>query len=356
MKTYGNSKKKIVRLRRLYISTKFAYLEANKAIESGLNDGTFSKKDDVLFENQLLARSPVEMRSKLKQTFPEMLRESLFVRLMSIFEEFLVDALKELASKTTEPFKSQKVQEFHIAQLLSISDIAEFQNQVILKEIRESTSGNLTKIRTYFRNQLGVDFSRAGVDLSRLDEMYERRNILVHAAGAVDNKYFNKYNQSHPEWKMKIGQTIRVFENYLFESIDLIDTLMDYVKMEFNDKWSVSDRPEKKVQKILKRKQEEHILKGVNREIFFRVNFKDDSTLKKFLEDNFKFGFGGKEYVLSSIIVERKILSESQAEWRVSGDMAIVGMYRGYMKRLYKKSTMFTEFECELIPKIKVGA
>jgi len=270
-----------------------------------------------------------------------MLRESLFVKLMSVFEAFLVDVLKELAQHTIEPFKTQRVYEYHVAQLLSFHDIGELYNQIIEREIRDATSGNLNKIRKYYERQFGVNFSLSGVNSAKLDEMYDRRNLLVHAGGQVDRGYLAKYSVEYP--KLRIGKKVNIPEDYFLESIANILTIMELVQTEFDSKWGVSKNELK-----TKKKMDEKTKKKINEKggpertrIFkFRVTFKDGRFLQVFLNDDFQFGFGKDQYCLKDIVTSRQKIPDIEAEWYVEGVTHVVGAYRGYMKRQHKKKCL----------------
>ncbi|MEY9867830.1 hypothetical protein ABIE66_003209 [Peribacillus sp. B2I2] len=119
------------RIRRIYLVTIYSYGETISRINDEISDKVIDFREDIHYKDELIARSPNEITKNLAGRYANMLRESLFVRLISIMELYFSDVLYELSKLTYDPFKTDEPREFKVAELLSISDIQEIQHNII---------------------------------------------------------------------------------------------------------------------------------------------------------------------------------------------------------------------------------
>src|SRR4051812_36801669 len=90
------------RMRRLYDACLYTFFTTSTQLDSGLKTGSMlpSTKIVVPGTEHVLAWSPLELLERMKHTYPEMLRASLLVRAVSHMENYLVDLLNEVASRS----------------------------------------------------------------------------------------------------------------------------------------------------------------------------------------------------------------------------------------------------------------
>ncbi|PFZ38016.1 hypothetical protein COL77_26050 [Bacillus wiedmannii] len=220
-----NFKTEWQRLKRIYHVTMYSYEETIKRNEIEAYLGRLPANQEIHYKDELVARSYKELNKNLEIRYASMLREALFVRLVSMLELYFNDALTEVGNKSFDPFKSQGERTYKIAQLLSIGDVKEIQNEIVQNEIRSVVLGGFEKIKKFYHRKLDVDFAKAGVNLKGIEEMYSRRNLLVHAGGLIDKVYISEFGDS----SMKLGHKLHLSEEYFIDSLESTYNLVNYI-------------------------------------------------------------------------------------------------------------------------------
>ena len=187
-------------LERLYAGSLQAYDEARQRIQTRLADGEIGESS--AFERILpgasepvpIAQDPYLFQRYLRIDFPRRFREILFVRLISVVEVYLVDALRELFLSRRDLFKRDESVSISTSHLLSFNSISELNTYLINKELRSLHGGGMSAIAQFYRRRLGIAFSDFKSDYSSVIEYHERRHLLVHRLGRTDSKYRRDYN------------------------------------------------------------------------------------------------------------------------------------------------------------------
>ena len=110
MKPYNNFIKEIEQLEILHASTLYAYDETILHTRLRKKDGFLDKNDTIIrtlsgHNNFTLAKNLQELHNRYKKDFRVILRETLFVRAISVLEVFLVDTIREILLNRTDLFE-----------------------------------------------------------------------------------------------------------------------------------------------------------------------------------------------------------------------------------------------------------
>lgn len=207
------------KLKRVHGATILSYQRTIEYIQNQLRIQEINGQTKITVviagDEYIVESSPFAMLERLPDTYPSILRESLFVRAISQFETFLVDTVWEISKRTKEPFKDQDKLSYPQAQLLSFQNIEELYDDIIQNECRQLTSRGFAYIGKYFDARFGIHFSEAPVEISSIREMHERRHLFVHRLGVIDVRYQQIFA---PE--LTAGEQLNVSEEYFQESID----------------------------------------------------------------------------------------------------------------------------------------
>lgn len=216
------------RLKRLKGVADYSFKEAREKMLSEIKSGALGIADEINLGESFKIFNLVGV---LKGQASRYLRELIFVRAISALEVYLIDSIKEIADINPAFFKSDEKLEISRSKLFSSNSLSSLLMEVINKDCRGLGSGGFSEITKYYRNKLNIDYSSLHPGLRILEEYHDRRHILVHRLGKVDEKYAHKYNfiakklSVEDEYLMKALNDLELFSqehsalimNYVFE-------------------------------------------------------------------------------------------------------------------------------------------
>ncbi|WP_281228295.1 hypothetical protein [Flavobacterium aquiphilum] len=326
MKAYIQFTHEINRLLAFYKATIYAYEQTdellwkwrkNKSefIELGLN-----VKQPTFYKHK--KRAKIENRKNLSET--------VYVRIVSALEVFLVDLIRDIFIDTKEPFKKQDIMiQFTQAELLSIHSPADIFNKIINKECRKLTSGGFNDIIKYYKKHFDIDLSSFAPGKSKMEEYHERRHILVHRLGRTDQQYRVKYKTK--------SQTISIDETYL---IDCVKDFKDFSELVFT-------QVKYKLKNGLKSdKIKEKIVEAKNK---ITIEILKDEI--KYFEPNFEF-WGGDEFsMFSNILDTKRQIETNKFEIQISGTERQINAFIRIIKKGVIHKQIKAEFHKYRVPK-----
>ncbi|GKS62677.1 hypothetical protein YTPLAS21_21350 [Candidatus Nitrosocosmicus sp.] len=206
------------RLKALYLVSRQSFRQLRKEITSNIyvDEADPSQAIELLYQGEpfVVATNSHSYLNKLKSQFPRYLRETIYVRLISAFEVFLVELLRETFVSCRELFYSDKLVQFTIREILSMQSISEAYSKIVYSELRQLTSRGFSEIAKYYKTRIKVDLMTLDIPWPRLTEAHDRRHILVHRLGKTDQAYRHRYNTT--------AKMVSIDENYLFNSFQII--------------------------------------------------------------------------------------------------------------------------------------
>ncbi len=344
-KPFRQLRSELQKIRRLHDATIYAYEQTGDFIRRKLKDkeifGDTAITASLENEERLLARSPHEILPKFSNAYPEVMRESLIVRAVSQFEVFIVDTVWEIAKRSIEPFKqADKVLEYPQAKILSFKSIEEIQNEIIIAECRQLTSQGFNYSRKYYEKRFGIDFSKCSVGIAEIEELHERRHIIVHRGGKIDTQYQKRFAP-----QMKMGAQIVTTDIYFQSAINNLTKLGEFIINCVNENWALTPQQLMEGISYLDAKEpillrsdiaeflEKYATEKQKKEFeeplayWFKAKFKEKADMEAHLRPSYTFSKDGDIHTLSEIFLYSSVLSENEVEWIVEGEKDVTGLY-----------------------------
>ena len=366
-KPFGKLRSELQKIKRLHDATIYAYEQTSDFIKKRLKDKEIFGDTEITasLENKerFLARSPYEILPKLANIYPEVMRESLIVRAVSQFEVFIVDTVWEIAKRSIEPFKqADKTLEYPQAKILSFKSIEEIQNEIITAECRQLTSQGFNYSRKYYEKRFGIHFSKCSVDITEIEELHERRHIIVHRGGKIDTQYQKRFAP-----QMETGERLVTTDNYFQKAINNLTNLGEFIINCVDENWALT--PQQLIKEIsaisfinsnepllIRNDTAEFLAKYINENqrkefveplaYWFKAKFKDKVDMEAHLRPSYTFSKAGDIHTLSEIFLHSSVLSENEVEWIVEGEKKVTGLYIANQMS-FARHGRFVEFDAK---------
>jgi hypothetical protein len=344
------------RMRRLYDACLYTFFTTNAHLNAELKMGTILPGTKVVVPNteRVLAWSPIELLERMKRTYPEMLRASLLVQAVSHMENYLVDLLNEVASRTLAPFKCQdKVVSFSQAHLLSFDSAEQLRSHLIQSECRALSGKGFREFEKYYKGRFNIAFSQSPVPVDEIDAIYARRHLLVHAGGVIDKQFQKRFApDAHP------GQALEISEDYFLEALKRLETLAEYCAVRIE---ALFPKDDEYVLPPIAQFVEEFVgqlsamAQKINSEspmliTWFSGVFRTKELLEAHFSDEASFNIDEIPHPLVEILAGKKRVGERAMQWLVCGEKAVVGPYIAYVEYLSRRG-MLDELEKHTVPR-----
>jgi len=139
--------------------------------------------------------------------------------LNNYFEFLFSDLLYYFFTKNSGSIRSQKIS-ISLEELSKYKTIEEAYEDLILKEVEAILlEKNFEELKSYFTKDLKVSLEEDSIDWQRINEIRERRHILVHNNSIVNNKYLSR---STNPYKLKLGDEIKIESEYFITALSEI--------------------------------------------------------------------------------------------------------------------------------------
>lgn len=183
-------------------------------------EGIDSATHEVTLADKKTRRRPLkQLAFHARDVYPQLLRSTLLIRLVSAYEAFLTDSLREIGGWSLDFLKSDQRLDFsqqHLLALLEKDGIGQF---LLNKTMRALSSGGFREI-TKFYGKIGIDVAPSGVSLKEIEEIHDRRHLHVHRGGLADEQYVKSYTSAG----VVIGVVIPVDEHYFLTAIKTLES------------------------------------------------------------------------------------------------------------------------------------
>ncbi len=226
MEAYDNFQTEFSHLEMLHASTLYAYDEAILRFTQRTEEGYVDPKDPIFRTlsggNEFkLANNLKALQSKYKNSFRTILRETIFVRAISVLEVFLIDTVREILLARKDLFLNSEIATLSYPHLLSFKNSSEILSYIINKECRNLQNGGFVDIAKYFRNRLKIELNNFNEPLKLIIEYHDNRHLIVHRLGLTDKGYRHKYNTS--------VNRVNISEKYLITAFKNLRAFCDFV-------------------------------------------------------------------------------------------------------------------------------
>lgn len=256
----------------------------------------------------------------------DVLRETVFVRLVSALEVFLVDSIRELFRSRKDLFRRDDQVRVSIDELLTVRSHTPFLSTFLRDELRRLQNRGLASMASYFSRHFGIEIAEWDC-FDTLLEVETRRHLLVHRLGRTDEFYREKY-----QFKNKI---VRVSGTYLDDSIALVRDFARRVAPQAEELIAAGD------QVVQKRAETQHRVRWVLSDF--------DDIGHRAVQPSKTFIVGDQLTAVQDLEVERRLLNGCLSI-TVAGERAVVRHFGVILKRLARRGHLVIASKVVLHP------
>lgn len=153
---------------------------------------------------------------KIQSKNLEILSNSTFLMLNNYYEYLFADLLSFHFTNNNNIIEEKNIS-ISLSELKNFTTIEEAYKDLLFKEIEKLLLDlNFEELKNYFK-KLDVSLAENYINWNLINEIRERRHLIVHNNGIVNQKYLNKSNNLH---NLKIGDSVNVDNDYLKTAID----------------------------------------------------------------------------------------------------------------------------------------
>jgi hypothetical protein len=191
-----------------------------------------SKYLDLIFE--------IDNAPKLQTKNYEILTSSSFLMINNYFEFLFADLLTFHFTNTKNAIEEKSIN-ISLSELKNYSTIEEAYNEILFKEVEKLLIDmNFEEIKGYFK-KLDVSLSENLINWEKINEIRERRHLVVHNNSIINKKYIGK---TENPYNFKIGDSARINNDYLIETINEIQTAGVLLIIDCWGKWEKGNATE----------------------------------------------------------------------------------------------------------------
>ncbi|OEZ99473.1 hypothetical protein JAB9_21170 [Janthinobacterium sp. HH107] len=232
------------------------------------------------------------------------LREVIFVRLISATEVMLQDYAQIIYSANRESLLGKEVK-IDTNLLSTFQTIDEFWSKIVRDECRNLNGRKFSDIIDYYKTKFNINLRRFA-EILAIEEMYDQRNILVHALGHTDEVFRKKYNSAQ--------SFLAITDKNLRQCFTNLEAFHEFVRR----------NSYKKINSAV----------GINRsfQLVLKIRIHSPSANHLF-EPNYLFNFKDKMHFLSSITISN-LRNKTEVDLILSGSRALISEYVQILKHV----------------------
>jgi hypothetical protein len=149
----------------------------------------------------------------------ETLARGAFIMLNNYFEYLFSDLLTYHFKKNRSAIESKKVN-ISLEELKKYNSIEEAYDDFLYKEVETLLLDlNFEELKSYFKDKLNISLEEHLIDWNFINEIRERRHIIVHNNSIVNKKYLSR---SLNPFNLKLGDEVNIDVSYFKKVIDEI--------------------------------------------------------------------------------------------------------------------------------------
>lgn len=273
MQAYNSFRKGTTRLSQLYDFSMHSYSHVAEHLKNRVSAGELSIQSHFMSNHGFMLSHHVgSTLNHAGYTFPKQLKSIVLIRLVSLFEVFLIDQITESARDASAFFKKDTRLDWPRERLLAYDSLEEIVEHFRAHDARRLSSGGFDEIRKYYLNELGFDICPPGTNLEALREIHSRRHLYVHNDGIVDEEYRKAFAPTS-----KSGYQIGVTDQYLHNAFDLLRHTANHVSTSSRAAFSM-ERP------IAIEGSHEHLDGKLI--YFLKAKFRDTATRQQYFDSS----------------------------------------------------------------------
>lgn len=168
--------------------------------------------------------APMEMT--MFRQFSELILILGLIYLVTIFEGYLVDIIREILLSNPDALKSKR--QLTAEEVLTVGGQKEIVSYLAEKEVEELLYRSFPDVVKYFHDKFNINLNNSGVSAENITEILATRNIHIHNKGMV-NQHFRQLVKGST---LRVGTYKSVTTEYLEDSISYIRKIVDFIETE----------------------------------------------------------------------------------------------------------------------------
>jgi len=183
-----------------------------------LDNWSLEKEDKLETKNPVVVNflSAVVTGHMRTMQIPTFVREMSLVYLVTNFEGFLEEIIKDVYRHDNRNLKSKK--ELRFEEILECSDMKELIERLASKEVTQILNEDIEKIGKYLEELVGIKLT-SKQNWAKFKELFYRRNVIIHNDARVNPTYVRKTGYIGTETRLKTDETyiqdaIKIFKSY----------------------------------------------------------------------------------------------------------------------------------------------
>jgi hypothetical protein len=170
-----------------------------------------------------------------------LLRRSALMALISHIDVLFAELLRHFYKKNLKALPASR-RTIGLDELRELGTIAAAEEQMIARQVDKVLRMSFTKQLHFFQVSLKINLDALKPHLDRINEVFQRRHLLVHSGGQVNRLYRGRVARSLvAEYHAEPGSVLHVDLLYLRNAIDLIQLLGTILLQQCWRHWSRQD-------------------------------------------------------------------------------------------------------------------
>lgn len=149
---------------------------------------------------------------------------AMLMTVISTFESHvahLTTIFFKASPEALEAVPKEREKEFSLRDLKGLGDIDQAIDLAIERRVDDLRFGSFLDWRKFYNDRLNVDFADLAIDWERVQEVFERRHVVVHSGGRASKRYVARTRRPG----VSVGDPLGCDEEYLLSAIDELLTL-----------------------------------------------------------------------------------------------------------------------------------
>jgi hypothetical protein len=164
------------------------------------------------YKQDEVASGILDLRRKLKIEHPSRIREMVLVNLVSLLEVYLTDIVREVLLLRKDLLQKEEIGiNMPSNQILIFDNISDLHSHLVNQKCRHLQNAGFLKIDSFFKKSLEIKFNEFS-RLKLLKEMHDKRHLLIHGLGEIDQKYRKDYKTGEHKIHISKKQLLDYFE------------------------------------------------------------------------------------------------------------------------------------------------
>lgn len=167
------------------------------------------------------------------------MHNSLLAQAVAAFEVLISGVITQYFLSNRSALETGE-KEFSLADLREFKDVDDAADVLVARHVSRVMYGDLEAWAEWFDARCKADLTDLALDWDRLQEVFQRRHVIMHNGGLVSRQYLSKTPGADAD--LKVGQRLTVDADYLDTAFDELEVLGTLIAVLSWGSWEKSDR------------------------------------------------------------------------------------------------------------------